>query len=98
MDNTKNALAELAERLAQIAEVERESAVFHGDPLDASEDIDKAQRIVAELAKADIGEIHMAATLPKGGRQILSCIDEAVWNATDIVETCRAIAEEGGES
>ena len=79
----KNALAELAERLEQIAEVERESAVFHGDPLDASDDIDKAQRIVAELAK-----------VPN-----ISQIPIKHWNCKELeaLRNCLAIAEEGAE-
>ena len=87
-DTKRNALAEPAERL----EGNREFFTYKYD----RRDIVTAQRIVAELAKADLGEIHMAATLPKDGREVLSCIDAAVWNATDAVEKCRAIAEEGG--
>lgn len=79
-DKSTNALAELAERLEQIAEVERESALFHGDPLDDSDDISKASRIVTELAKVPDCTF-------KGNPR--------VDKSADAVVACRAIAKEG---
>lgn len=95
----RNALAELAERLkngyVSLVVNGMQVATFATATFP---ELDKAQRIIAELAKSDIGEIYMAATLPKDGRVIQSCIDEAVWNATDTVNACRAIAEEGASN
>ena len=47
MPETKNSLAELAERLSNDAEY------LYGNNDNASEDVSKAQRIVAELAKVE---------------------------------------------
>ena len=74
MDNTKNALAELAECLSNDAEY------LYGNNDKASEDVSKAQRIVAELAKVESMSIE---------------INKERYSYESF-KKCRAIAEEGG--
>lgn len=92
----RNALAELAERLKQIAEVEREGAVFHGDPLNASDDIYTAQRIVAKLAKVESLYERMNAMAINGRIVEAEELAHELRLAEDqLLAKCRAIAEEG---
>lgn len=90
----RNALAELAERLEQIAEVERESAVFHGDPLNASNDIYTAQRIIAELAKVE-QPIPLARCHGKTFTHLADILEADRNRAVEIVRNCRIIAMGG---
>ena len=77
MADTKNALAELAECLSNDAEY------LYGNNDKASEDVSKAQRIVAELAK--IEDRHDGETN-----------SDVLWRCNDCIAKCRAIAEGGG--
>lgn len=61
-------------------------------------EIVKAQRIISVLAKSPINDIRAVANLPKDGRKAYSSIDYVVWKAVDIIENCRAIAEEGANN
>lgn len=84
MTETKNALAELAERLSNDAEY------LYGNNNKASEDVSKAQRIVAELAKVSDGHWEVICDGP----------DAYLCTAGDLkvqcaIGRCRAIAEEG---
>ena len=75
MERSTNALAELAECLSNDAEY------LYGNNDKASEDVSKAQRIVAELAKVNtLGPKHIPG-------------DISLYTA---YAKCRAIAEEGG--
>lgn len=86
MDNTRNALAELAERLLNHAEY------LYGNNNKASDDVSKSQRIVAELAKVSEGR-----WVEYCGSKLYLCrlgghvIEMAVGK-------CRAIAEEEKKS
>ena len=84
MNNTKNALAELAETLkngyVSLVVNDRQVATF---TTAAFPELDKAQRIVAELAKVRINSI--------GGPY-----DEN--EAYSAISNCRAIAEEGANN
>ena len=75
MYNTKNALAELAKCLSNDAEY------LYGNNDKASEDVSKAQRIVAELAKVEDqrdGETN----------------SDVLWRCNNCIAKWRAIAEE----
>lgn len=74
MGRITNALAKLAERLSTHAEY------LDGNNDKASEDVSKAKRIIAELAKVEYGDDgHIR-----------------YWTDTEIkLKKCRAIAEEG---
>ena len=81
MSRTKNALAELAERLTPGLVINVNGCVTAKDvDFDA---LQKAQRIVAELAKVEDsreGETN----------------SDALWRCNDCIAMCRVIAEEGG--
>lgn len=85
MDNTKrNALAELAEQMNN----EYVALVVNGKQvatfsIHAVPALDKAQRIIAELAKIGIRNEGVSAM-------------SALWNCNDCIVRCREIAEEGG--
>ena len=84
MAETKNALAELAERLSNDAEY------LYGNNDKASEDVSKAQRIVAELAKVSDGHWEVICDGPSAyfctaGDLKVQCV----------IGRCHAIAEEG---
>lgn len=79
-DTKKNALAELAERLDIIVF----GLVTDGHPCDETIDIRKAQRIVAELAKAE-------------DRREGETNSDALWRCNDCIAMCRVIAEKGAE-
>lgn len=77
MADKKNALAELAECLANDAEY------LYGNNDKASEDVSKAQRIVAELAKVEDWTNDFGADEPRP------------YSSVSAIKKCRAIAEEG---
>ena len=77
MADTKNALAKLAECLSNDAEY------LYGNNDKASEDVSKAQRIVAELANADFAYANDPVS------------NNCVKLRLDAFIKCRAIAEEG---
>ena len=96
MADTKNALAELAKRLRNGLYINPNDKRFDGPvivrTLDAN-DVLAAQRIVAELAKAEkpielrtVGMTHLADILKADKNR-----------AVEIARNCRAIAEEGEE-
>ena len=76
MIENKNALAELAECLSNDAEY------LYGNNDKASEDVSKAQRIIAELAKVE--DRHDGETN-----------SDVLWRCNDCIAKCREIAEEG---
>lgn len=76
MERSTNALAELAERLSNDAEY------LYGNNNKASEDVSKAQRIVAELAMVE-------------DRREEETNSDALWRCNDCIAKCRVIAEEG---
>lgn len=86
----RNALAELAEMLKAYAEILRAFKKDLGDKEDEVggmmiDDIDKASRIVAELAKVEDrrdGETNI----------------DVLWRCNDCIARCRAIAEEGANN
>lgn len=80
MDNTRNALAELAERLGEITSAWRPLEPTGQYATQSISYVRKAQRIVAELAKVQF---------TKNGDAI-SC-----YEANVIVNKCLAIAKEG---
>lgn len=87
MSETKNALAELAERLSNDAEY------LYGNNDKASEDVSKAQRIVAELAKVSDGHWEVICDGPEA--YLCTAGDLKVQCA---IGRCRAIAEEGANN
>ena len=84
MAESKNALAELAERLSNDAEY------LYGNNDKASEDVSKAQRIVAELAKVSDGRWEVICDGPPA--YFCTAGDLRVQCA---IGRCRVIAEEG---
>lgn len=76
MPKTKNALAELAKWLKQLVDANG------GKKCRAVANIDKAQRIVAELAKVE-------------DRREEETNSDALWRCNDCIAKCRVIAEEG---
>ena len=88
MYNTKNALAKLAEKLKADVGIVRAYKKDLGDKKDEVggmmiDDIDKASRIVAELAKADLAYANDPVSN--------NCVELRL----DAFKKCRAIAEEG---
>lgn len=77
MAESKNALAELAKWLKQLVDANG------GKKCRAVANIDKAQRIVAELAKVE-------------DRREGETNSDVLWRCNDCIAKCRAIAEEGG--
>lgn len=76
MSETRNALAELAEWLKQLVDANG------GKKCRAVANIDKAQRIVSELAKVK-------------DRREGETNSDALWRCNDCIAKCRVIAEEG---
>ena len=82
MADKKNALAELAECLSNDAEY------LYGNNDKASEDVSKAQRIVAELSKVeDVNDVYRLKLVRRPNQD----------QALSAIVKCRAIAEEGAE-
>lgn len=98
MDNTKNALAELAERMSSPVELMPGT----GDSLiglnrNQLEAYKKAQRIVAELAKEfepiDLSLVERGAD---GRKHVSDFVKATDRRRCEIMIKCREIAEEGG--
>ena len=73
----RNALAELANELNRIKNILRLERFFN-----CSEEVDRAQRIIAELAAVE-------------DMQDWETISDVLWRCNDCIAKCRAIAEKG---
>ena len=85
MERSTNALAELASTLCGI-EIDKAHYKTVGECVDAMNAMEKAQRIIAELAKAN-------TLVPKHGPVDISLY--RAYKLYKVYENCRAIAEEG---
>ena len=84
MNNTKNALAELAAELKRSLDLQIPGTSYYRDRtvFCTPEVIDKSMRIVEELAKVE--DRHDGETN-----------SDVLWRCNDCIAKCRAIAEEG---